>query len=145
MVSVGRHSELQALVFDPQYVQSKPKGAGVTLYFSLSSYGKNQRPNQVNDPWYIPALLTGKPDFGGPNCPVRALRYNHRYQTEHPELRKGRQRLFIPVKDNNVEKELWLLHYNFSTSRPTSSHENQEVVPWRHLHILLPLRPLSKS
>ena len=78
MVSVGRHSELQALVFDPQYIHSKPKGAGVTLYFSPSSCGKNQRPSQVNDPWYIPALPTGKPDFGGPNCPVRALRYNHR-------------------------------------------------------------------
>ena len=26
--------------------------------------------------------------------------------TEHPELRKGRRPLFIPVKDNNVGKEL---------------------------------------
>ena len=30
MASAGRHSELQALVFDPQYIQFKPKGAGVT-------------------------------------------------------------------------------------------------------------------
>ena len=28
---------------------------------------------------------------------------------------------------------LWLLHYNFSTSRPTSSDEGREVVHWRHL------------
>ena len=67
---------------------------------------KNQKPNQVNDPWYIPAVLTGKPDFGAPNCRVRTLRYYHRYMTEHPELRKGRHRLFIPFKDNNAEKEL---------------------------------------
>ena len=67
---------------------------------------KNQRPHQVNDTWYIPAVPTGKPDFGGPNCPVRALRYYHRYMTEHPELRKGRRRLFIPFKDNNAGKEL---------------------------------------
>ena len=26
--------------------------------------------------------------------------------TEHPELRKGRRRLFIPIKDNNTGKEL---------------------------------------
>ena len=33
MASAGRHSELQALVFDPQYIQFIPKGAGVTFYF----------------------------------------------------------------------------------------------------------------
>ena len=67
---------------------------------------KNQRPNQVNDPWYIPAVPTGKPEFGAPNCPVRALKYYHRYMSEHPDLRKGRRRLFIPFKDNNAGKEL---------------------------------------
>ena len=46
---------------------------------------ENQRCNHVNDPWYIP----GKPDFGAPNCPVRALRYYHRYMTEHSELRRA--------------------------------------------------------
>ena len=67
---------------------------------------KNQRPNQVNDPLYIPAVPTGTLDFGAPNCPVRALRYYHRYMTEHPELRKGKRSLFIPFKDNNAGKEL---------------------------------------
>ena len=65
MTSVGRRSELQALVFDPQYIQLKPKGAGVTLYFTPEFMLKNQRPNQVNDPWYIPAVPTGKPEFHG--------------------------------------------------------------------------------
>ena len=55
---------------------------------------KNQRPNQLNDPWYIPAVPTGKSDFVAPNCPARALRYYNRYVTEHPELKKGRRRLF---------------------------------------------------
>ena len=59
---------------------------------------KNQKPNQVNDPWYIPAIPAGKPEFCAPNCPVRALRYYHRYLTEHPE--------FVPIKDNNAGKEL---------------------------------------
>ena len=67
---------------------------------------KNQKPNQVNDPWYISAVPTGKPEFGASNCPVRALRYYHRYLTEHPELRKDRLRLFVPIKDNNAGKEL---------------------------------------
>ena len=51
-------------------------------------------------------FLTGKPEFGAPNCPVRALKYYHRYMSEHPELRKGRRHLFIPFKDNNVGNEL---------------------------------------
>ena len=32
MASLGRSSELQGLVFDPQYVQSKPKVEAVTLF-----------------------------------------------------------------------------------------------------------------
>ena len=106
MASAGRRSELHALRFDQNYIQFKPKGAGVTLYFSPEFMRKNQKPNQVNDPWYIPAIPTGKPEFGTPNCPVRALCYYHRYLTEHPELRKDRRRLFVPIKDNNAGKEL---------------------------------------
>ena len=107
MASAGRHSELQALVFDPQYIQFKPKGAGVTLYFTPEFMRKNQRPNQVNDLWYIPDVPTGKPEFGAPNSPVRALKFYYRYMTEHPELRKDRRSrcLFIP-KDNNAGKKL---------------------------------------
>ena len=85
MASAGRRSELQALRFDQNYIQFKPKGACV-LYFSPEFMRKNQKPNQVNDPWYIPAVPTGKSEFGTPNCPVRALRYYHRHLTEHPEM-----------------------------------------------------------
>ena len=106
MASAGRHSELQVLRFDQNYIQFKPKGAGVSLYFSPEFMRKNQKPNQVNDPWYIPAVPPGKSEFGAPNCPVRALRYYHRYRTEHPELKKDRRRLFVPIKDNNAGKEL---------------------------------------
>ena len=36
MASAGRRSELHvhAFVFDPQYIQFKNKGAGITLYFT---------------------------------------------------------------------------------------------------------------
>ena len=53
MASAGRRSELQALVFDQKFIQFKPKGAGVTLYFSPEFMRKYQKPNQVNDPWYL--------------------------------------------------------------------------------------------
>ena len=105
MASAGRRSELQVLMFDQKYTQFKPKMAGVTLHFS-PEFMKNQRPNKVNDPWYIPAVPTGKSEFGARNCPVRALRYYYRYLTEHPGLRKDRRRLFVPIKDNNAKKEL---------------------------------------
>ena len=102
MASAERRSELQALRFDQNYIQFKPKGAGVTVYFSPEFRHKNQKPNQVIDPWYIPAVPTGKSEFGAPNCPVRALRYYHRHLTEHPEQGKDRRRPFVPIKDNNA-------------------------------------------
>ena len=106
MASAERCSELQALRFDQNYIQFKPKGAGVTLYFSPEFMRKNQKLNQVNDPWYIPAVPTGKSVFGAPNCPVRALRHYHRHLTKHLELGKDKHRLLVPVKDNNAGKEL---------------------------------------
>ena len=106
MASAGRRNEIQGLMLDQKYIQFKPKGAGVTLYFSPEFMRKNQKPNQVNGPWYISAVPTGKSEFGASNCPVRALCYCHRYLTEHPELRKDRRCLFIPIEDNNVGKEL---------------------------------------
>ena len=48
MASAGRRSELHALRFDKNYIQFKPKGAGVTLYFSPEFMRKDQKSNQVN-------------------------------------------------------------------------------------------------
>ena len=78
----------------------------MSLYFSPECMRKNQQANQVNDPWYVAAVPTGKSDLGTPNCPVGSLRYYHRYITEHPDLRKGRCRLFVPVNNNNARKVL---------------------------------------
>ena len=69
MASARSRSELQVLVFDQKYIQFKPRRAGVTLYFSPKFMRKNQKPNQVNDPWYIPAVPTEKSKFCAPNCP----------------------------------------------------------------------------
>ena len=91
MASGGRRGKLQALVLDPQYIQFKPKGAGVTLYF--------------------------RPEFGAPNGPVIALKYYHRYMSEHPELRKGRRCLFIPFKElsaTSIPRWIFYHHSGFS-------------------------------
>ena len=70
MASAGRRSELHALVFDTLYIHFKSNEAGVTLHFTFHPRvcAENHRPNQVNDPWYIPAALTGKPVCCS-NCP----------------------------------------------------------------------------
>ena len=41
MASAGRCSELQVLMFDQKYIQFRPKGAGVTLYFIPEIIRKN--------------------------------------------------------------------------------------------------------
>ena len=40
MASVGRRGELQALLFDPQYIQFKPRGAGGNPMFHPRVYEK---------------------------------------------------------------------------------------------------------
>ena len=100
MASAGRHSELQALVFGLNIFSSNPKGQ-MLFYISVPSSCA-----RIRNLLRLTTVPTGKSDFGAPNCPVRALRYYHRYMTEHPELRKGRQLLFVLIKDNNTRKEL---------------------------------------
>ena len=78
----------------------------VTLYVSPEFMSKNQKPTQTNDSWFIPAVPTGNSEFGAPNCPLKTLRYYHRFMSECTELCKGQCRLFIPIKVNNVGKDL---------------------------------------
>ena len=42
MALAGKHSELQALVFEPKYFHFKPKGEDVTPYFSPEFIHKNE-------------------------------------------------------------------------------------------------------
>ena len=143
----GRRSELQAFVFDPKYFQFKPKGA---LYFSPEFMRKNQRPNPVKDPCYIPAVPTGKPDFGALNCPVRVLRYYHRDMTEHPELRKAS---LFQLKTINTGKELsaatvsrWICTMSpFRTTRVSQERSKlMRSVQWLLRHNSLTCRPTGK-
>ena len=59
----------------PEVYSVQTRGAGVTLYFRTKFMRKNQKSNQVNDPWYNPAVPIGESEFGAPNGPVRALSY----------------------------------------------------------------------
>ena len=50
MASAGTLQELQALVFDPKYIEFKSRALGVKLYFSPEFMRKNQKPTQTRDP-----------------------------------------------------------------------------------------------
>ena len=97
---------MQALLFDPQYIFSSNQKGLLLHCISAPSSCRKIRDLIKSMTRGIPMVPTGKPYFGAPMCPVRALRHYHRYMTEHPESRKGRRRLFILFKDNNVGKEL---------------------------------------
>ena len=119
----------------------------VLHYISPQSLCGKSEPNQVNDPWYIPAVLTGKPVCCS-NCPSESAQVFHRYMTEHPELRKGRRRFFVSSKDNNVGKELsaasiswWIcttivdshasLHSSENSPRKVKAQEVRAVTTYR--------------
>ena len=106
MASAGRRRELQALGFDPKYLQFKPQGSGVTLYFSPEFMFKKQRPSQTSDPWCIPAVPRDKSEWGDPNCPIELYATIICFFKNRPQLHKGRRRLFISLKNNNAGKEL---------------------------------------
>ena len=80
MASTGRHSELQALVFDLKYIQIKPQGSGGTTYLSPEFMHKNQWPTQTDDPGTFQQSLVESQNLAL-LCSVRALRYMyyHRY------------------------------------------------------------------
>ena len=76
-----------------------------TLFFAPEFLRKNQKVGETNSPFVIPALPTDKDLPVAPNCPVRALKYYHR-RTSEPSVRKGRKKLFIPLKDNHQGMEI---------------------------------------
>jgi hypothetical protein len=105
MASGGRRSELQALMYDDKYCYFAPFGAHVKLSFNPSFIRKNQRATETNAPLLIPAIPTGKAQFGHQNCPVRALKYYHR-RTKDQSVRKGRLHMFLPLKDVKPGREI---------------------------------------
>ena len=76
------------------------QGCGVSLYFSPEFMRKNQKPTQT--------VTSGisQSEFDVIKCQVKTLRYYLRCMSEHRELRKGRRRLFIPIRDNNTGNDL---------------------------------------
>ena len=107
MASAGRRSELHALRFDKNYIYFKPKGAWYVSRCTLARNSCARIRSRIRS--MIPGIsqqFLRVNQNSAPNCPVRALRYYHRYLTEHPDLRKDRRRLFVPIKHNNAGKEL---------------------------------------
>jgi hypothetical protein len=159
MASGGRRSELQALMFDDKYCQFAPFGAHVKLSFNPSFIRKNQRATETNAPLVIPAIPTGKAQFGHPNCPVRALKYYHR-RTKDPLLRKGRSHMFIPLKDVKPGQEIssstisrWICstiidtHQSLSDPLPSGikAHEVRAVATSLRLFSRTPLNQIIEA
>jgi hypothetical protein len=67
MASGRRRRELQALMYDETYCNFAPFGAQVKLSFNPSFIRKNQISSENNTPLIIPAIPTGKEQFGHPN------------------------------------------------------------------------------
>lgn len=105
MASGARRSELHALMYDEPYCRVEEDGSKVILYFAPGFLRKNQSPFSSDTPLKIQALPPDDSTSGAILCPVRALRY-YRRATAAPGTRKGRQRLFIPFKDNNNQREI---------------------------------------
>jgi hypothetical protein len=159
MASGGRRSELQALMFDEKYCYFAPYGAHVKLSFNPSFIRKNQRVNETNAPLVIPAIPTGKTQFGHINCPVRALKYYHRRTTD-PNIRKGRQHMFIPLKDVKPGHEIrsstisrWICstiinaHHSLSDPLPSGikAHEVRAVATSLRLFSKTPLSQILEA
>ena len=105
LASAGRRSELHALLFDDKHFLLDKEQRKATLFFAPGFLSKTQRVGETNSPLIIPALPTGKELPVAPNCPVRDLKYYHR-RTSEPSVRKGRKKLFIPIKDNHQGMEI---------------------------------------
>jgi hypothetical protein len=159
MASGGRRSELQALMFDDNYCSFAPYGAQVKLSFNPSFIRKNQRVTETNAPLVIPAIPTGKTQFGHINCPVRALKYYHRRTTD-PSIRKCRRHLFIPLKDVKPGHEIssstisrWICstiinaHQSLSDPLPSGikAHEVRAVATSLRLFSKTPLNQIIEA
>ena len=85
--------KIQPLVFVSKYLQFKHYDTGASLYLSPEFMCRNQKPTQTNDSWFISSILTRKPEFSTPKCPVRALRCCHYTIVEsHATLRDSKSR-----------------------------------------------------
>ena len=104
MASAGRRSELQVLRLTRITYCSNYKGlvSHYTLAQSSCARTRNRIGLMIPGTFHRSELARSLALLS----PVRALRYYHRHLTKHPELRKDRRRLFIPIKDNNAGKEL---------------------------------------
>ena len=106
LASGNRRSELQALMYNDEYCLVEKDGSKATIHFAPGFLRKNRSPLVADKPVVIKALpIPGRTDFGAILCPVRALRY-YRTATRDNDIRRDRQRLFVPIKDNNQGQEI---------------------------------------
>ena len=95
--SSRRRSELHALSVEEGHIRFDKKEGSVTLLTQSGFLAKNQLPSVAPRPINIPSLskTCGRSDRDRLLCPVRALKY---YLKLVEPRRRGRKRLFIPIK-----------------------------------------------
>ena len=100
LATASRVSEIHAFSVDSEHLRfNKPDGS-VSLRTQTGFLAKNQLPSRCPDDILIPNLAKTlkRKDFNRLLCPVRALKC---YVKQTKTIRKGRNRLFLPVQGNH--------------------------------------------
>ena len=100
MAMASRVSEIHAFSVDSEHLRFNKSNGSVSLRTQTGFLAKNQLPSRCPDDILVPNLAKTpkRKDFNRFLCPVRALKY---YVKQTESVRKGRNRLFLPIKGNH--------------------------------------------
>ena len=104
MATAKRVSEIHAFSIDKQHFRFNKLDGSLTLRTQVGFLAKNQLPSRAPDSINIPKLsnFCHRNDFNFKLCPIRAIKV---YLNRTKPFRKGRNRLFLPIKgDHDLKK-----------------------------------------
>ena len=100
MAMASRVSEIHAFSVDSEHLRFNKSHGSVSLRIQTGFLAKNQLPSRCLNDILVPNLAKTlqRKDFNRFHCPVRALKW---YVKQTESVRKGRNRLFLPIKGNH--------------------------------------------
>ena len=100
LATASRVSEIHAFSVDSEHLRFNKADGSISLRTQTGFLAKNQLPSRCPDDILIPNLAKTlkRKDFNRLLCPVRALKC---YVKQTKTIRKGRNRLFLPVQGNH--------------------------------------------
>lgn len=104
MATARRVSEVHAFSIDKDHLRFNRLDGSLTLRTQVGFLAKNQIPSKAPDSINIPKLsnFCHSNDYNVKLCPIRAVKI---YLNKTRSIRKGRNRLFIPIKgDHDLKK-----------------------------------------